>query len=237
MTLDTAHLGDETGCDMRHEIMAEHEILTLEEVADYLRVSERTVYEWANKGEIPCGKLGTTWRFKRSEVEKWVDSKLTRPAKALRTDSVVLRDVLSPDRVRLLNCTHKDEALNILADALVTAPQVKDAHELRREVFEREALMSTGIGFGIGVPHVRLPTVSDLVIAVGVNRKELADYVSLDERPVQIIFMVAARDNQHAHYLKTLAAISSLMKVPGVRESLLAAPDAATVYDLLTNRS
>jgi PTS system nitrogen regulatory IIA component len=214
--------------------MAEHEILTLEEVADYLRVSERTVYEWANKGEIPCGKLGTTWRFKRSEVERWVDTKLTRPAKPLRTDSVALRDVLSVERVRLLDCAKKDDALNILADALVTAPQVKDAKALRREVFEREALMSTGIGFGIGVPHVRLPTVSDLVIAVGINRRELPDYISLDERPVQIIFMVAARDNQHAHYLKTLAAISSLMKVAGVRESLLAAPDAAAVYDILT---
>ena len=217
--------------------MAEHEILTLEEVADYLRVSERTIYEWANKGEIPCGKLGTTWRFKRSEVEKWVDNKLTRPAKARRAESVTLRDVLSVDRVRLLDCIEKDEALNILADALVTAPQVKDGNELRREVFEREALMSTGIGFGIGIPHVRLPSVSDLVIAVGVNRRELADYVSLDERPVQIIFMVAARDNQHAQYLKTLAAISSLMKVEGVREALLAAKNPGTIYEVLTSGS
>jgi PTS system nitrogen regulatory IIA component len=215
--------------------VAEHEILTLEEVADYLRVSERTVYEWANKGEIPCGKLGTTWRFKRSEVERWVDSKLTRPAKALRTESVTLRDVLSVERVRLLDCTGKEEALNILADALVTAPQVKDGSELRREVFEREALMSTGIGFGIGVPHVRLPSVSDLVIAVGVNRRELTDYVSLDERPVQIIFMVAARDNQHAQYLKTLAAISSLMKVEGVRDALLAAKTPTVIYEILTS--
>jgi PTS system nitrogen regulatory IIA component len=215
--------------------MAEHEILTLEEVADYLRVSERTVYEWANKGEIPCGKLGTTWRFKRSEVEKWVDSKLTRPTKVLRNESVTLRDVLSVDRVRVLDCAGKDEALNILADALVTAPQVKDGNELRREVFEREALMSTGIGFGIGVPHVRLASVSDLVIAVGVNRRELADYVSLDERPVQIIFMVAARDDQHAQYLKTLAAISSLMKLAGLRDALLAAKTPEAIYEILTN--
>lgn len=216
--------------------MADHEILTLEEVADYLRVSERTVYDWANKGEIPCGKLGTTWRFKRSEVEKWVDNKLARPARALRTDSVVLRDVLTPERVRLLDCTAKEDALNILADAIITAPEVRDAQQLRREVFEREALMSTGIGFGIGVPHVRLASVADLVVAVGINRRELADYVSLDESPVQIIFMVAARDDQHAPYLKTLAAISTLMKSPGFREALLAAPDAPAAFELLTNR-
>ena len=90
--------------------MAEHELLTLEEVADYLRVSERTVYDWANKGEIPCGKLGTAWRFKRSDVEKWVDSKLSRPNKAVRMDAVTLRDVLAPDRTLLLDCRAKDEA-------------------------------------------------------------------------------------------------------------------------------
>ena len=49
------------------------DILTIEEVAKYLRVSERTVYDWAQKGEIPSGKIGTVWRFKKSEIEKWVN--------------------------------------------------------------------------------------------------------------------------------------------------------------------
>ena len=79
-------------------------------------------------------------------------------------------------------------------------------------------------------------SVADLVVAVGINRRELADYVSLDESPVQIIFMVAARDDQHAPYLKTLAAISTLMKSPGFRDALLAAPDAPSAFELLTNR-
>jgi PTS system nitrogen regulatory IIA component len=214
--------------------MAEHEILTLEEVAAYLRVSERTVYDWANKGEIPCGKLGTTWRFKRSEVEKWVDTKLTGTQKPLRAEAIALQDVLAPERVLLLDCTGKEEALNTLVDALATAPEVKDKEELRREVFEREALMSTGIGFGIGVPHVRLASIKNLVLAVGVNKQDLEDYASLDERPVRIICMLAARENQHAQYLKALAAISSLMKDATVREALLAATDAAAVYSLLT---
>ena len=50
----------------------EDNILTIEEVAKYLRVSDRTVYDWAQKGEIPAGKIGTVWRFKKSEVENWV---------------------------------------------------------------------------------------------------------------------------------------------------------------------
>lgn len=214
--------------------MAEHEILTLEEVAEYLRVSERTVYDWANKGEIPCGKLGTTWRFKRSEVERWVDSKLTQPKKPVRAETISLRDVLTPERVLMLQCETKEDALNALVDSLGSAPEVKDAEELRREVFEREALMSTGIGFGIGVPHVRLASVKNLVLAVAVNDREIGDYASLDERPVRIICMVAARDNQHTQYLKALAAISTLMKESAVRDALLDAENSEAVYKLLT---
>lgn len=214
--------------------MSDYELLTLEEVADFLRVSERTVYDWANKGEIPCGKLGTNWRFKRADVEKWVDSKLSQPKKPVRSEAITLRDILVPERVLVLDVHRKEEALNALVDRLSTAREVKDADELRREVFEREALMSTGIGFGIGVPHVRLASVRNLVLAVGVNKRAIDDYASLDERPVQIICMVAARDNQHTQYLKALAAISALVKVSGVREALLAAKDPEVIYRLMT---
>jgi nitrogen PTS system EIIA component len=212
----------------------DHEILTLEEVAQYLRVSERTVYEWANKREIPCGKLGTTWRFKRSEIEKWVDQKLGGRPQPPRTSTISLKDVLTLDRVRLLETTAKDEALRQLVDCLATSPLVRNKKELTAEVFEREELMSTGIGFGIGVPHVRLASVDNVVMAVGVSRKGIADYASLDEQPVRIICMVAAHENQHAQYLRTLAAISTLMKQDDVRQAILAATTVEEIYQHLT---
>jgi PTS system nitrogen regulatory IIA component len=217
--------------------LPDHEILTLEEVALYLRVSERTVYDWANKGEIPCGKLGTTWRFKRSEIAQWVDRKLTVPRRTSPPGSVALREILTPERVLLLDCEGKEEALRALAEVLGQAPEVGNPEELTREVFAREQLMSTGIGRGVGVPHVRLASVKDLVMAVGVNARDLSDYASLDERPVRILCMLAARDDQHAQYLKTLAAVSNLLKDDGLREALVDATDPATVYALLTDPS
>lgn len=48
------------------------EILTLDEVAAYLKAGKRTVYRLAKKGEIPAFKLGGTWRFRRSELERWI---------------------------------------------------------------------------------------------------------------------------------------------------------------------
>ncbi len=216
--------------------MNEHEILTIEEVAEYLRISERTAYDWANKGTIPCGKLGTTWRFKRSEIERWVDDKLSgKPAASPEgSQEVALQDVLKPERVLLLDTASKAEALDALIDCLAEAPEVRDAKMLKKEIYHREELMSTGIGFSVAVPHVRLDSVTNLVAAVGVSGSDITDYESLDEKSVRIVCMVAARSDQHAKYLKTLSAVSRTLKHESVREALLEARDPETAYLILT---
>lgn len=50
------------------------EILTLDEVAAYLKAGKRTVYRFAQNGDIPAFKLGGAWRFRRSELERWIDA-------------------------------------------------------------------------------------------------------------------------------------------------------------------
>lgn len=54
--------------------MSDNEILTIEEVADYLRVKKRTIYEWLKTGKIPASKAVGQWRFKRSKIDEWLDS-------------------------------------------------------------------------------------------------------------------------------------------------------------------
>jgi PTS system nitrogen regulatory IIA component len=217
--------------------MPEHQIMTIEEVADYLRVSERTVYEWAQKGEIPCGKLGTSWRFRRSEIERWVDDKLGTHERQAAEQTVVIRELLSPKRVLVSDVAAKKEALEALIQVLAGAPQVRDAVELQREVYRRERLMSTGIGCGIAVPHVRLATVEDIVMAASVHRRPVEDYESLDGQPVRIVLMVAAGKDQQAQYLKTLAAVSSRLKEEDFRDKLLNAQDQRQAYDLLVGNA
>ena len=136
-----------------------HEIMTIEEVASYLRVSERTVYEWAQKGDLPGGKIGTTWRFKSAGIEKWVNDRLKGQGAAV--DEHAVSSVLTPERVLLLPEGNKAGVLGQLIDSLSRAPEVRNASVLRSGMLERERLMSTGIGFGVGVPHVR----SDLIPA------------------------------------------------------------------------
>jgi len=47
------------------------EIMTLEEVAKYLKVKPQTIYTWAQSGKIPAAKLGKEWRFKKTVIDKW----------------------------------------------------------------------------------------------------------------------------------------------------------------------
>ncbi|MCR5723924.1 MAG: PTS sugar transporter subunit IIA [Treponema sp.] len=213
----------------------EDDILTIEEIAKYLRVSERTVYDWAQKGEIPAGKIGTVWRFKRSEIEKWVNERLSGASKQEDPrESVHVRNILSPSRIVFINQSTKHDALVELASNLASAPQVKNEQELVAEILKREELMSTAIGRGIAIPHVRLASVTDLVMSVGICRQNLIDFQTIDDTPVRLLIMIAAAYNQHAYYLQTLSYFSSKLKNAELLSTLLQSKTPAEAYDILT---
>ena len=54
----------------------DHEILTLEEVAHYLRLKPQTIYKWAQERRIPAVKLGKEWRFRKSILDRWLDQQM-----------------------------------------------------------------------------------------------------------------------------------------------------------------
>jgi PTS system nitrogen regulatory IIA component len=209
------------------------DILTIEEVAKYLRVSERTVYDWAQKGEIPSGKIGTVWRFKKSEIERWVNERLSSNRPVALISSVKIQNIISPDRILFLNYPSKRDALIALAENLSTAPQIKNKQELISEILRREELMSTAIGKGIAIPHVRLNSVTDLVISIGISKCDITDFQTLDDVPVRLLFMIAAAYNQHAYYLQTLSFFSARLKVVELRDGLLNCKTANEAYELL----
>jgi len=210
------------------------EILTLDEVAKYLKVSERTVYDWAQRGEIPAGKIGTVWRFKKSELEQWVNARLLAGKAPSRGSSIAPQAIISPDRIVFLNCSSKREALLSLVENISTAPEITNPQELSREILKREELMSTAIGCGIAIPHIRLSSISDLVISVGISRTDIMDFQTLDGEPVRLLLMIAAAYNQHAYYLQTLSFFSARLKKAALRSALLASNDRQEVYEILT---
>ncbi|MEE0887061.1 MAG: PTS sugar transporter subunit IIA [Treponema sp.] len=211
----------------------EDDILTIEEVAKYLRVSDRTVYDWAQKGEIPAGKIGTVWRFKKSELERWVNERLSSSSVKKSDSEVQIKNFLSPDRVIFVKNSSKRDAIIELADVLAVAPQVKNKEELVTEILKREDLMSTAVGRGIAIPHVRLSSVTDLVMAVGICKKNIEDYQTVDNEPVNLLIMIAAAYNQHTYYLKTISYLTAKLKNQTLRDTLKSAATPREAYDAL----
>ncbi|MBO7637342.1 MAG: PTS sugar transporter subunit IIA, partial [Treponema sp.] len=98
------------------------------------------------------------------------------------------------------------------------------------EILKREELMSTAIGRGIAIPHVRLSSITDLVMAVGISKVDIIDFQPIDDEPVKLLFMIAAAHNQHSYYLQTLSFFSSKLKNQDLRDALLNSSDPMEAY-------
>ncbi len=215
------------------------DVMTVEEVADYLRISERTVYDWAQKGEIPGGKIGSSWRFSSERIEEWVNDRLSgsHHARASLTRTINLAGFWKPEHALIVTAPiSKSAILDTLIELLSERDEITDPIELREAVFRREELMSTGIGLGVAVPHARLRSVKDIAVAGALLRHPIADYGSLDDHPVSLVFLIAAGHRQHQEHLKLLSAISTVCKDALWRERLLASPDAETFYRIMTGK-
>jgi PTS system nitrogen regulatory IIA component len=138
-------------------------------------------------------------------------------------------------RIIFLNYSSKRDVLLALAENLTDSPQIKNKQELSTEILKREELMSTAIGFGIAIPHIRLSSVTDLVVSVGISRCDIVDFHPLDDEPVRLVFMIAAAQNQHSYYLQTLSWFSNRLKNKELRDSLLKSQTTQEVYNLLIN--
>ena len=142
--------------------------------------------------------------------------------------------VIAPERIIFLNYSSKREALLALTENISTARQIKNPQELSIEILKREELMSTAIGRGIAIPHVRLSSITDLVISVGISQTDILDFEALDDEPVRLLLLMAAAYNQHAYYLQTLSFFSARLKSKDYRNALLASNSPEEAYGLLT---
>lgn len=126
----------------------------------------------------------------------------------------------------------KHEALDTLIDAVGRSPAVLDVEAFRKAVYERESIMSTGIGEGIAIPHVRIPAVSEATLGVGVAPAGI-DFETLDNKPVQVLVLFATPANSDKVYLRLLAQVMLSLRNRELFDGLVACTSVDEVYDLL----
>ncbi|HOJ68621.1 MAG TPA: PTS sugar transporter subunit IIA [Candidatus Hydrogenedentes bacterium] len=119
---------------------------------------------------------------------------------------------IPPEHIRIIPPgSTKEETINLLVDALKDHPAIGDLEEIRRAVFEREAVQSTGIGNGIAVPHVRLAGVSEPLLVFGLSR-EGVDFQALDNEPVHVVVLFVTPASQEKAYLNLMARVMLLLR-------------------------
>jgi len=133
-----------------------------------------------------------------------------------------------------LKATDKPGVIRELVQLLVRAGEIKldDTDRFVEILLAREALGSTGIGQGVGIPHGKSNGVKELVGAFGISPKGV-NFESLDGDPVHIFFLLVAPEDSAGPHLKALARISRLLKDKFFRDSLREAKDERAVLRII----
>ena len=131
-----------------------------------------------------------------------------------------------------LKATTKEAVLRELIDLLAKTEGIKNQNELVKILMSREALGSTGIGQGIGIPHAKTNAVKKLVAVLGICPQGV-NFEALDGEPVHIFFLLLAPEDSAGPHLKGLARISRLLKDKYFRESLKQLNDEKAILKLI----
>lgn len=138
------------------------------------------------------------------------------------------------DETKIIDISSNDKksALNELLEIICKDEKITDEKVFKKEIFKREKLMSTGIGYGIAIPHARHKSVTDFVIALG-RKKQGLEYESIDDKPVKLIFMIGASDRQDKDYIKVLSRLVLRLKNPEFVKKILGAEDSSEILQII----
>jgi mannitol/fructose-specific phosphotransferase system IIA component (Ntr-type) len=150
-----------------------------------------------------------------------------------------LADILSPAQiVPELRATNRWEAIDELIENLVATAKIKPEHRapITAVVRKRETSMSTGIGFGIGIPHASTDLIYEVVGALGRSAKGV-NFDALDNQPVNLVMLFLVPQGQFQKHLHTLAEIAKLLHKKEFRSALENSPDAEAMYQAIRMQS
>jgi fructose-specific phosphotransferase system IIA component len=152
---------------------------------------------------------------------------------------MTLADILSKEQIITdLQANNRWEAIDELVNNLVACGKIKPENReaIATVVKKREQSMSTGIGFGIGIPHASTDLIGDVVGSLGRSTKGV-NFDALDNQPVNLVMLFLVPQGQFQKHLHTLANIAKLLHNKDFRQILENGPDAATMFEAIQSHS
>jgi len=143
-----------------------------------------------------------------------------------------ISDILT-ENVTRINIVAKDktDSINQMLELAVKSNKITDYEKVRECVFEREKLVSTGVGKGFAIPHGKTDFISDIVASFGILSEPI-DFDSIDDEKVRFIFLLVGKDTMLNAHIKLLSRISRLMNKDDFRKKLLESKSEKEVINL-----
>ncbi len=126
---------------------------------------------------------------------------------------------INKDSIAILRGKNKIE---IIDEVISRAAEISklDRDLIFRLVWKRERMMTTGVGNGLALPHIRVGNLSEPVIVVGVCTEAVTDYQTQDDQPVKVVVLIIASDTDQEAYLQLLGSVSRSMRDPEFVDNL-----------------
>ena len=217
--------------------------LSVKQLSEQLQVSERTIYRMVDRGDLPGRKVGGQWRFWKSEVDYWLDLRMTRLALPdLQEMNLQVRDGVGPlgsvlteaNALIPLSPGTRREVIHAFVDA-ISLPDRVDRGLLADRICEREDARPTGTAEGIAFLHTARWQPRTLIgvdlVAVG-RLSEPTNFDAIDGAATDILLLLLAGDDRR--HLAMLAGAARLSRVPGFLEGIRAAQTGREVQDLVS---
>ena len=208
------------------------DLLSPKQLAEYLQLSQRTVYRLLERGDLPGVKVGGQWRFRRADVDQWLDVNVQRldaaSLHALEDDAAgtdasrpTIAELIVPENARIrVPAGSREDVVRAFVEQ-VRFPEPVSADLVVERVLERERLCSTALSDGVALLHTprsrpRVLKTHDL-IAVGRLEKPV-DFGALDGSLTDTLILLLARSERDQ--LALLAKLARLCREPAFLPAL-----------------
>ena len=227
-----------------------HQFMNIDELTRFLGLDYHRVSRMAQRGDIPCRKVGGHFRFNRAEVTEWLqqqigsdkpdwesmDAGIGAHRKAAPEDLIV-QTQLRPEAVCVeLTARTKSSVLRKLVDLAEATGLLYDRNALLEALEGREALCSTAMEGGVAIPHPRRPlpyAVAEPILVVARASRGIG-FGAPDGRLTDLFFMTCSQDDRH--HLHVLARLCRMLVKKDFIESLREAQTSDQITQLLLDR-
>lgn len=144
-----------------------------------------------------------------------------------------IQDILQKKSILIdLNSTDKLEILTQMAGFMSSLYGLPNGESISQKIIEREGDMSTGIGYGIAIPHARITGIDRLYMVAGRSVQGI-EFNAIDEQPVHLLFMMISPTNTSTDHTQILSSLSRIMSYEDVRRKLLASDTPEAFLDII----